>query len=70
MVRGGGAAIWKNAGQGVAVGTIRKDGSYRDLEKDLLRVDGQVQDPLNVYRKVRPMQEHEVERDGLEEWGK
>ena len=40
------------------------------IEKDLLRVDGQVRDPLNVYRKVRPMQEHEVERDGLEEWGK
>lgn len=40
------------------------------IEKDLLTVDGHARSPLDVYRKVRPMQEHEVERDGLEEWGK
>lgn len=40
------------------------------IEKDLLTVGGEVQGPLDVYRKVRPIQEHAVERDGLEEWGK
>ena len=40
------------------------------IEKDLLTVDGEVHEPLAVYRKVRPQQEHAVERDGLEEWGK
>ncbi|MBW2095288.1 MAG: glutamate synthase [Deltaproteobacteria bacterium] len=40
------------------------------IEKDLLTVDGEVREPSAVYRKVRPQQEHAVERDGLEEWGK
>jgi glutamate synthase domain-containing protein 3 len=40
------------------------------IERDLLMVDGKQCDPLTVYRKVRPQQEHAVEEDGLEEWGK
>lgn len=38
------------------------------IEDDLLMVDGKRQDPLKVYRKVRPKQVSYVEQDGLEEW--
>ncbi|MFH1082840.1 MAG: glutamate synthase [Pseudomonadota bacterium] len=37
------------------------------IEADLLAVEGQVQNALEVYRKVRPMQAVDVEKDGLEE---
>ncbi len=40
------------------------------VKNDLLKVDDKVMSPLAVYRKVRPAQAHEVDRDGLEEWGK
>jgi len=39
------------------------------VKNDLLKVDGKIRGPLEVYRKVRPAQAHEVDRDGLEEWG-
>jgi glutamate synthase domain-containing protein 1/glutamate synthase domain-containing protein 3 len=39
------------------------------VKKDLLKVDEEIRSPLEVYRKVRPAQKHEVDRDGLEEWG-
>jgi glutamate synthase domain-containing protein 3 len=38
------------------------------IENDLLTVDGKQKDPLEVYRKVRPKQEEEMDKDGLEEW--
>ncbi|MFH1629119.1 MAG: glutamate synthase, partial [Pseudomonadota bacterium] len=37
------------------------------IEADLLAVEGQVRNALEVYRKVRPMQAVDVEKDGLEE---
>jgi glutamate synthase domain-containing protein 3 len=40
------------------------------VENDLLKVNGDIEDPLNVYRKVRPKEAKEVDSDGLEEWGK
>ena len=39
------------------------------VRHDLLKVDEEIRRPLEVYRKVRPAQAHEVDRDGLEEWG-
>ncbi len=39
------------------------------IEQDLLSVEGEVRDPLAVYRKVRPRQAVEVKKDGLEEYG-
>lgn len=39
------------------------------IQDDLLRVDGNQESPLGVYRKVRPQQNTGVEKDGLEEWG-
>ena len=39
------------------------------IEQDLLTVEGEVRDPLAVYRKVRPRQAVEVKKDGLEEYG-
>jgi hypothetical protein len=39
------------------------------VEYDLLAVNGKQRGPLEVYRKVRPSQGAELERDGLEEWG-
>ena len=38
------------------------------VEEDLLVVDGKPKDPFAVYRKVRPKQMAEIEKDGLEEW--
>jgi len=40
------------------------------VEEDLLKVEGEPRNPLEVYSKVRPEQEHATDRDGLEEWGK
>jgi len=40
------------------------------VENDLLKVDDEIRSPLEVYRKVRPARAYEVNRDGLEEWGK
>jgi hypothetical protein len=39
------------------------------IEQDLLSVEGEMKDPLAVYRKVRPHQIAEVKKDGLEEYG-
>jgi len=39
------------------------------VERDLLSVEGKVQDALEVYRKVRPRQTVDVKKDGLEEYG-
>jgi len=39
------------------------------IEKDLLVVDGIPQDPLEIYRKVRPARAVDLEKDGLEEIG-
>ena len=39
------------------------------IHDDLLRVDGEIRSPLEVYRKVIPRQTPDVEHDGLEEWG-
>ncbi|MFO7600556.1 MAG: glutamate synthase [Candidatus Desulfacyla sp.] len=39
------------------------------IEQDLLSVEGEVRDPLAVYRTVRPRQTVEVKKDGLEEYG-
>ncbi len=38
------------------------------IENDLLYVDGEQKEPLKVYRKVRPKQTKDLEKDGLEEW--
>ena len=38
------------------------------VEEDLLVVDDKPKDPFAVYRKVRPKQMAEIEKDGLEEW--
>ena len=40
------------------------------IQEDLLTVDGKLLSPLEIYRKVRPIQAVDVEEDGLEEWGK
>ncbi len=39
------------------------------IEQNLLTVEGEVRDPLAVYRKVRPRRAVEVKKDGLEEYG-
>ena len=39
------------------------------IEKDLLVVDGAPKSPLEIYRKVRPIQAVDLEKDGLEEQG-
>jgi len=39
------------------------------LQEDLLRVNGDLLTPQEVYRKVRPKQNKDLEEDGLEEWG-
>jgi glutamate synthase domain-containing protein 1/glutamate synthase domain-containing protein 3 len=39
------------------------------IEQDLLMVEGEMRDPLRVYRKVRPRQTADVKKDGLEEYG-
>ena len=41
------------------------------IERHLLVVDGARRTPEAVYRKVRPRKAapHQVEEDGLEEWG-
>jgi glutamate synthase domain-containing protein 3 len=39
------------------------------IEKDLLVVDGVSKSPLEIYRKVRPIQAVDLEKDGLEEQG-
>ena len=39
------------------------------LQEDLLRVNGDLLAPQEVYRKVRPKQNKDLEEDGLEEWG-
>ncbi len=39
------------------------------IEKDLLVVDGAPKSPLDIYRKVRPIQAVDLEKDGLEEQG-
>ena len=39
------------------------------IEKDLLTVNGKQISPLEVYRKVRPIQAVDTVQDGLEEWG-
>ena len=39
------------------------------IEKDLLVVDGAPKNPLEIYRKVRPIQAVDLEKDGLEEQG-
>ena len=39
------------------------------IEKDLLAVDGESKSPLEIYRKVRPIQAVNLEKDGLEEIG-
>ncbi len=39
------------------------------MEKDLLVVDGVPKSPLEIYRKVRPIQAVDLEKDGLEEQG-
>jgi glutamate synthase domain-containing protein 1/glutamate synthase domain-containing protein 3 len=38
------------------------------IENDLLMVKGEIKDPLEVYRKVRPKQKDDISKDGLEEW--
>ena len=40
------------------------------VEKDLLTVNGNLLNPLQVYRKVRPRQAPALVEDGLEEWGR
>ena len=39
------------------------------VQNDLLNVDGKSKEPLDVYRKVRPEQAKDIDKDGLEEWG-
>jgi glutamate synthase domain-containing protein 3 len=39
------------------------------LQEDLLRVNGDLLTPQEVYRKVRPKQNKDLDEDGLEEWG-
>ncbi len=36
--------------------------------EELLTVDGSLKAPLDVYRKIRPKQKEEIDKDGLEEW--
>jgi glutamate synthase domain-containing protein 1/glutamate synthase domain-containing protein 3 len=38
------------------------------IEKDLLTVNGEVKNPFEIYRKVRPRRALEIDEDGLEEW--
>ncbi len=39
------------------------------IERDLLRVEGVLKEPYEVYREVRPEHAKDVDTDGLEEWG-
>ena len=39
------------------------------IKRDLLTVNGREWSPLQVYRKVRPLQASKSEESGLEEWG-
>ncbi len=39
------------------------------VERDLLTIHNEKWEPLKVYRKVRPKQAGQIDKDGLEEWG-
>jgi glutamate synthase domain-containing protein 1/glutamate synthase domain-containing protein 3 len=38
------------------------------VEEDLLKVNGKITSPLEVYRKVRPKSAPDLNKDGLQEW--